>query len=307
MRINPALSNAAPLTSDEEAHAAESRAFYHLAILESLQLLLESGQAPGWRRVRSSKSALVAQTTLPPHAFAKIFFARRWYEGIKTLFRGDRAYRSDHRTQALRAAGFSAPAVVLRGSVRGLPFLITAAAPGESLAVYLDRALHADGHATEALRLRREVVRALGREIGRLHQAGFFHTELRTSNLQVDMQLAAGYRFWFLDNEGTRRFKKLPWRRRVKNLAQLNMDHAHLGRTDRMRFLVAYLEATGLRTHRQGLVRQIILRTRRRLQENALSSAGAWPKRVAPAAVPCPQAEHRSTEALQPIQSVQRR
>ena len=305
MRINPAVENAR-FRSDEEAHAAESQTFYHLAIHEALQLLLESGQAPGWRRVRSSKSALVAQTTLPPQSFAKIFFARRWHEGLKTMFRGDRAYRSDRRSLALRAAGFFAPAVVLRGRVRGLPFLITAAAPGESLAAYLDRMSIASGPARAAFGPRREVLRALGADVGRLHQAGFFHTELRTSNLQMEFHPATGYRFWFLDNEGTRRFGRLPWRRRVKNLAQLNMDHPHLSRTDRLRFLVAYLEATGLRAHRRDLIRQISLRTRRRLQENA-QSAAENPARVALAVVPRPSEAQRSTEALQTIQSVQRR
>lgn len=307
MRTNPAVRSAAQSISDEAARAAASRAFYHLAIHESLQLLLESGQAPGWRRVRSSQSALVAQTTTQPRSFAKIFFPRRWYEGIKTLFRGDRAYRSDRRTHALRAAGFSAPAVVLRGRVRNLPFLITAAAPGESLAVYLDREPVAGGPAREPFDRRRETLRALGAEVGRLHQAGFFHTELRTSNLQVDFHPATGPRFWFLDNEGTRRFRHLPWRRRVKNLAQLNMDHPRLSRTDRMRFLVAYLEVTGLQAHRGHLVRQIGLRTRRRLWENARSAADG-PQRDAAAVVPHPSPEaRRSTETLQAIQSVQRR
>ena len=291
--------------SSEAALAAQAQGRYHFAIQEALKLLLESGHAPGWRRVRSSKSALVAQTTSGPAFFVKIFFPRRWYEGIKTALRGDRAYRSDRRTQALHAAGFSAPAVVLRGRVNHLPFSVTEAAPGISLAAYLN-GVRSGPASPGVVRQQRDTLTSLGAEVGRLHHAGFFHTELRTSNVYVHLRPDGTARFTFLDNEGTRRFTRLPWRRRVKNLAQLNMDHPHLTRTDRMRVLTAYLAATGLQAERRRLVRDVIARTERRLQENA-QSAGKDPTRVTLAVVPHPSDAQRSTEALQTIPSVQRR
>lgn len=260
----------AATTKVEDAVAAESQGFYFLALNEALTLLLEEGRAPGWKRARSSRAALVAQTTSPPHFFAKIFFPRRWHEGVKTLFRGDRAYRTDWRTHALRAAGFAAPAVVLRGRVQGLPYVITPALPGISLADYLDRPRVVALTAAGQIRQRRRVLNALGAEIARLHQAGFFHTELRTSNIHVHLQPDGTPRFFFLDNEGTRRFMQLPWRRRVKNLAQLNMDHRHVSRTDRLRVLRAYVKAAGLEPGLGPLAREIHQRTQRRRRENAL-------------------------------------
>ena len=254
----------------EDAVAGESQGFYLLALNEALTLLLEEGRAPGWKRARSSRAALVAQTTAPPHFFAKIFFPRRWYEGVKTLFRGDRAYRTDWRTHALQAAGFAAPAVVLRGRVKGLPFVITEALPGISVADYLDRPRVVALSTAGQTRQRRAVLRALGVEIARLHEAGFFHTELRTSNIHVHLQPDGMPRFFFLDNEGTRRFMQLPWRRRVKNLAQLNMDHHHVSRTDRLRVLQAYVTAAGLGPDLGALAREIQQRTQRRRRENAM-------------------------------------
>lgn len=254
----------------EDAVVMESQGFYLLALNEALTLLLEEGRAPGWKRARSSRAALVAQTTAPPHFFAKIFFPRRWYEGVKTLFRGDRAYRTDWRTHALQAAGFAAPAVVLRGRVKGLPFVITEALPGVSVADYLDRPRVLALPTAGQTRQRRAVLRALGVEIARLHEAGFFHTELRTSNIHVHLQPDGMPRFFFLDNEGTRRFMQLPWRRRVKNLAQLNMDHHHVSRTDRLRVLQAYVTAAGLGPDLGALAREIHQRTQRRQRENAM-------------------------------------
>lgn len=259
---------AAP-TPVEDAAAAESQGFYFLALNEALTLLLEEGRAPGWKRVRSSRAALVAQTTSPPHFFAKIFFPRRWHESVKTLFRGDRAYRTDWRTHALQAAGFAAPAVVLRGRVQGLPYVITPALPGISLADSLDRPRAVVLSAAGQTRQRRHVLNALGAEIARLHEAGFFHTELRTSNIHVHLQPDGTPQFFFLDNEGTRRFMQLPWSRRVKNLAQLNMDHSHVSRTDRLRVLQAYVMAAGLTPGRDRLAREIQERTDRRRRENA--------------------------------------
>ena len=63
---------------------------------------------------------------------------------------------------------------------------------------------------------------------------------------------------------------KLPWRRRVKNLAQLNMDHHHVSRTDRLRVLQAYVTAAGLGSDLGALAREIHQRTQRRRQENAM-------------------------------------
>lgn len=256
-------------TTENELQAAEAQGRYHLAVHEALTRLLEDGDSPGWKRVKSSKSALVAQTTRPPFFFAKIFFQRRWYEGIKTLFRGDRAYRTDWRTPALRSAGFSAPAVVLRGRVANLPFVITEAAPGISLARYLDRRASAPQLAGQPLADWRAVLRGLGREIGRLHQAGFFHTELRTSNIQIELRPQGTAHFSFIDNEGTRRFRQIPQWRQVKNLAQLNMDHPHISRADRMRVFRAYLDAMGQGHSRNQLAWGVHQRIQRRLMENA--------------------------------------
>ncbi|TFZ83601.1 lipopolysaccharide kinase InaA family protein [Candidatus Macondimonas diazotrophica] len=253
----------------DEPQAAEAQGRYLLAVHEALTRLLEDGDSPGWKRVRSSKSALVAQTTQAPFFYAKIFFPRRWYEGVKTLFRGDRAYRTDWRTHALRSAGFSAPAVVLRGRVANLPFVITEAAPGMSLAKYLDQRARVPRLAGQPLADWRAALRSLGREIGRLHQAGFFHTELRTSNIQIESRPQGAARFSFIDNEGTRRFRHIPRWRRVKNLAQLNMDHPHISRTDRMRVFRAYLDAMGQGHARNQLAWEIHQRTQRRLMENA--------------------------------------
>jgi hypothetical protein len=273
---------AAP-TTEEDATPAESQGFYFLALNEALTLLLEVGHAPGWKRARSSRAALVAQTTTSPHFFAKIFFPRRWYESVKTLFRGDRAYRTDWRTHALQAAGFAAPAVVLRGRVKGFPFVITQALPGISLAGYLDRPIPGQIHQ------RRRVLNALGTEIARLHEAGFFHTELRTSNIHVHLQADGTPEFFFLDNEGTRRFLKLPWRRRVKNLAQLNMDHPHISRSDRLRVLQSYVTAAGLGPRRDTLAREIHQRTQRRRQENAMRTTHPPAPARQEAAIPFPK------------------
>jgi len=56
----------------------------------------------------------------------------------------------------------------------------------------------------------------------------------------------------------------------VFNLAQLNMDHPHLSRTDRLRVLRAYVKAAGLEPNLGALAREIHQRTQRRQRENAM-------------------------------------
>ncbi len=240
---------------------------YFLAINEAIRLLLESGQAPGWEKVDSASTALVARTTLAPICYAKIYFTRSPLDRLKGLVRGDRCSRAVDANNALIANGFKAPPVLFYGRAEGHPYMITRALPGMPLREFL-RAQPADA---DALRLRRTVLRNLGTEVGRLHAAGFSHGDLRAGNVLIDTSEPTQMQISFLDNEGTERHRQLPEYWAIKNLAQLNMEGpTRATRTDRLRVFQAYCRQRGLpRNTQQRLLGEIIARTRRRLDENA--------------------------------------
>jgi tRNA A-37 threonylcarbamoyl transferase component Bud32 len=115
----------------------------------------------------------------------------------------------------------------------------------------------------EQIGLMRQALAEVGRQIRQLHERGWAHRDLKATNILVQTLVnrnggcqpprppAAGSRrsedntkFWFIDLVGAWR----PWRlqdsRRQKDLSRLNASFCfseHLTRTDRLRFLRAYM------------------------------------------------------------------
>src|SRR5262249_53396830 len=90
--------------------------------------------------------------------------------------------------------------------------------------------------------LMRQALFELGRQVRKLHERGWAHRDLKATNILV--QSDSFIRFWFIDLVGAWR----PWRlsdsRRQKDVARLHASFCfsnHLSRTDRLRFLRAYL------------------------------------------------------------------
>jgi len=117
----------------------------------------------------------------------------------------------------------------------------------------------------EALRDKRRLIKAFGQTIGKMHTAGVFHGDLRLGNILAKRD-EAGWQFFFLDNERTQKFSKLPGKLRLKNLVQVNMFRKGISNTDRSRFLNAYLEENPIIVPaRKSLVQKITAKTNRRL------------------------------------------
>jgi len=114
----------------------------------------------------------------------------------------------------------------------------------------------------------RKFIRDFGQTIGRMHARGIFHGDLRLGNILArrDDNL---WRFFFIDNERTRKFDKLPFTYRLKNLVQLNMGpYGIMSSTDRMRFFREYLAENGMsREERRTLIAATLKKTTRRLDK----------------------------------------
>lgn len=162
---------------------------------------------------------------------------------------GWRAVRAFRMGEALRAAGFGAPVAVLAGRRGGEGLLVTRDGGGEELIAAVVGARRA---------AKRALLRALGAEVGRLHEAGFVHGDLVPPNLRV----VAG-RFLFLDNDRTRRSAALVYLAGRRNLVQLGRFVVPgVTATDRARVLAGYAAARGLsRPVRRRLARWVVAKT----------------------------------------------
>jgi tRNA A-37 threonylcarbamoyl transferase component Bud32 len=91
-------------------------------------------------------------------------------------------------------------------------------------------------------------IAALGRLIRQLHTRGLAHRDLKAANLLTSTS-SDDHRFWFIDLVGVQRMSRIGARQRAQNLARLQVsfaNHPAITRTDRVRFLRAYM-AWGLR------------------------------------------------------------
>jgi len=114
---------------------------------------------------------------------------------------------------------------------------------------------------------KRSLIRAFAETIGRMHSRGIFHGDLRLGNVLV-VEDRGNWRFFFLDNERTRKFYRLPSRLRLKNLVQVNMFRNGITNTDRMRFFKTYLGMNpGVHTHYRQWVTRVLAKTLRRLKK----------------------------------------
>ena len=233
--------------------------------MELIERALKIAGGGGDRLLRRSRHASTYQIRLgtplsgETEVFVKVLDAPRGLKAIRRLVLRSRAERMQSILDALAASGFAVAPILMLGDEResGRTMMVTARVAGEPLPRLLRRA------ASAPPARRREVLRALGAEVARLHRAGFVHGDLTPYNIFV----ANGppMRFSLIDHERTAR-PRLDWeRRRLRNLVQLcRFDLEGMGRTDRLRVVDAYGRAMGDAPRR--LIRRVtrMMRARRR-------------------------------------------
>jgi tRNA A-37 threonylcarbamoyl transferase component Bud32 len=178
--------------------------------------------------------------------YFKQYLYRSTLDFIKHLARPSRARRAFQATQMLEKNGFEAPVVVAMGERKSSfldreNFLLTVEVEDakqikqlipESLENFTKKQLHD----------MRELIRTFGNTVGRLHAVDIFHGDLRLGNVLVKRE-KNGWHFFLIDNERTRKFRRLPARLRLKNLVQANILISDcVTKTDRMRFFKNYLQ-----------------------------------------------------------------
>ena len=171
--------------------------------------------------------------------YYKEFLPRGPEESLKALLRGSRATRARKNGAALLQAGFNAPVNIAWGKLPNRrEYLYTEAAPGQGITQWLRQTL-VERSGDQLLR-RRQLLRALGAFIGRVHASGFIHGDLRPGNVLASLEMER-FHFTLIDNERNVQKTPPPGRMLLRNLMQLNMLlPADLSGTDRMRFFSAW-------------------------------------------------------------------
>ena len=243
---------------------------FHSEIADALSF--KDGQRSSFIKLPSSKYANVFKFNIYfkgriYNLVLKQYLNRSLLDFFKNLFR-PRAYKAFKADQILKQYGFSTPHIVAVGKktfvgITTKNFLITSQVE-DSVPLY--KMLDID------ISQKQQLIKQFGQTVGRMHAAGIFHGDLRLGNVLVKPVVSLSnpkddnrFVFIFLDNERTRKFKKLPERLRLKNLVQISMSRENISDSDRMHFLDAYLAQQNIRLDGEKLAAQIAAGVEKRL------------------------------------------
>ena len=203
--------------------------------------------------------------------FKQYLFRSNW-DFIKHLVRPSRARRAFKASLILGKNGFEAPVIIAVGECKTSfldkeNFLVTVEVEGAKK-IYQFIPNKTDDLTKEQLGAKRRLLRAFGQTVGRMHAAGIFHGDLRLGNILAKEE-NHGWHFFLIDNERTRKFRRLPARLRLKNLVQANMLISDcITKTDRMRFFKAYLSINPcLQSCYNDWAQKVITKTNRRFRK----------------------------------------
>jgi tRNA A-37 threonylcarbamoyl transferase component Bud32 len=208
-----------------------------------------------------------------PALYLKQYLYRSMLDFAKHLLRPSRAKRAYNASLVLHKNGFDAPAIMGLFERRLGPFctgnllLTEEVANAKSMPQLLtDMGRSSDDNARAA---KRALIRAFAKTVGQMHAKGIFHGDLRLGNVLV-VKEPENWRFYFIDNERTRKFHRLPARLRLGNLIQVNMIRHGISNADRLRFFKLYLsENRRIQGRSSKWAKRIIAGTNRRSRKKA--------------------------------------
>jgi len=233
---------------------------------------------PGLTWRQRIKVDLTRDDTTPVTIFLKRYDQPPWPVQIRRLLlrrpHHSTAWWEWQQLRRLRRTGIPTPAPVafaekMTGWLEKRSFIALAAAPGESLERWVPQNMLGPAH-TLSFAARRNLVQRLAMLVRSLHQAGFRHRDLYLSHVFVDFDRTNQPCLTLIDLQ---RVFRPRWRRRrwlIKDLAALHYSsparavHA----TDRLRFLLTYLDHHRLTIPDKRLARGILAKTGRIARHN---------------------------------------
>ncbi len=195
-------------------------------------------------------------------AFLKKEHRVSWRNRLAHWWRGhgfvSKSIREGRMLRRLERAGIACPQVIASGESAGRAFLLVRAETG---LCELRRCLQE--HPLERMALAEK----LGRELARMHAAGFCHRDLYSKHVLVGRN-EKGWTFCFLDWQRGKHVRRVNWLARLRDLATLDASLADdlASRRERLLCWQAYLAAQARITLRPQKLLRTLCRLSTRLQ-----------------------------------------
>jgi serine/threonine protein kinase len=225
---------------------------------------------PGCEIIKDQRKIKVARVRIEIHGDVKTVFVKRynafsWRYRFTSFFRSSGAVRSLNGAAILAESGIRTlrPLAAVESRSWGMlnrSFFLSEEIEGSKTvdAYWREELVPVKGK--EGMQRRKRFLRAMGELFHSLHKQGLYHNDLKDANILVCPDpLSNAERFYLVDLEGIRRYRRLNRRRQVKNLVQLNRSlGSYLRSTDKLRFLASYLGPLFCnRTHKRDWVASI--------------------------------------------------
>ena len=208
--------------------------------------------------VKETKKSTLFHTTLPTGSSPENIYIKRYrYPGLPGFIKGcirrhSRAIRAWKMAHAVLVRNFNTalPLAAIEARYLGSRqegFYISKEVPaalGIDWFVLGEFGPDNPGSPGDKLRRKRLFITRLARLVRHWHSLNLYQRDLKASNILVQGDSEDQWKFYFIDLEGVRVLRRLRDKHRISNLSQLNTSFMRLkfiGRTDRMRFLKAYL------------------------------------------------------------------
>lgn len=210
-------------------------------------LLAAHARALATRRglLKDGSRSAVSRASLGGQWFCvKEYRASRLRDRVRRWAGGSRARRAWRGALHLARLGIATPepvAVVERG---GTAYLVTRFIEGATPLNLLMARRFAGAVAAGELSAKRALLAQLAAWARSIHDLGVYHDDWSAKNI-LAAERGGCWAFWLLDTESLSPRKRLTYRRRVKNLAQLSDVAAGATRADKLRFLLAYARGDG--------------------------------------------------------------
>lgn len=202
--------------------------------------------------------------------FIKRYHYPRWRHRIRGMFRGtffqaSRAKNEFRVLRMMRQLGIQAVRPVAYGERRVCfflrsCFLITEGVPDAMTLSTFMKAFGDQRGSARSVRLRREILSSLAKQIRHMHDAGFVHRDLFWRNVLIRALPNDRFEFYFLDASVGKRIRIAQRRQEsiVGDLAALGAVAPHFcSKADQLRFLLEYLGADKLSRENRAWLRHV--------------------------------------------------
>ncbi|HWL94825.1 MAG TPA: lipopolysaccharide kinase InaA family protein [Phycisphaerae bacterium] len=244
--------------------------------LESVDAVLNcvGDQLAAWSRSTDTIRVDVADgaSTL----YVKRYHYPRWRHRLRgmlrgTFFKSGRAKNEFRALGQMRRLGIQAVRPVAYGERRVCwflksCFLITEGVPDAMPLSSFMKAFGEERGSARSVKLRREILSSLARQVRHMHDAGFVHRDLFWRNVLIRALPDERFEFYFLDASVGRRIRLAQRRHEsiVGDLAALGaVAPSFCSKADQLRFLLEYLGADTLTPENRAWLRRVQTRSAR--------------------------------------------